>query len=380
MSIAKKVSAILFFIAIVGMLLLLIFWPKKEFSDNENRVLATFPEFSFQSITSGEFMTGFESYVADHFFMRDEWIAAKTRTELLAGKKEVNGVFILKDRLIQKMDGYDRTQFVTNLDAIDSFVERTGIPASIMLVPTACEIDKSMLDANAPVENQKILIESAYARLSGNLSTIDVYSPLYSSRDEYIYYKTDHHWTSLGAYLAYSAASKSLEYESIPYNSFDIRHASHDFLGTLYSKVIYDDMGPDTIDYYYYTGEGSVNVTEVVVDNGREQKSYDSMYFEEYLTQKDQYSSFLGSNQPVVTVKTDSPSGKKLLVIKDSYAHSLVPFLSNHYSEITMVDLRYINTSLDEKVPLDEYDQVLFVYNVENFTEDQNLPKLELTK
>ena len=380
MSIAKKVSAILFFVVIVGMLLLLIFWPKKEFSDNENRVLATFPEFSFQSITSGEFMTGFESYVADHFFMRDEWIAAKTRTELLAGKKEVNGVFILKDRLIQKMDGYDRTQFVTNLDAIDSFVERTGIPASIMLVPTACEIDKSMLDANAPVENQKILIESAYARLSENLSTIDVYSPLYSSRDEYIYYKTDHHWTSLGAYLAYSAASKSLEYESIPYNSFDIRHASHDFLGTLYSKVIYDDMGPDTIDYYYYTGEGSVNVTEVVVDNGREQKSYDSMYFEEYLTQKDQYSSFLGSNQPVVTVKTDSPSGKKLLVIKDSYAHSLVPFLSNHYSEITMVDLRYINTSLDEKVPLDEYDQVLFVYNVENFTEDQNLPKLELTK
>lgn len=380
MSIAKKVSAILFFVVIVGMLLLLIFWPKKEFSDNENRVLATFPEFSFQSITSGEFMTGFESYVADHFFMRDEWIAAKTRTELLAGKKEVNGVFILKDRLIQKMDGYDRTQFVNNLNAINSFVERTGIPASIMLVPTACEIDKSMLDANAPVENQKILIENAYARLSGNLSTIDVYSPLYSSRDEYIYYKTDHHWTSLGAYLAYSAASKSLEYESIPYNSFDIRHASHDFLGTLYSKVIYDDMGPDTIDYYYYTGEGSVNVTEVVVDNGREQKSYDSMYFEEYLTQKDQYSSFLGSNQPVVTVKTDSPSGKKLLVIKDSYAHSLVPFLSNHYSEITMVDLRYINTSLDEKVPLDEYDQVLFVYNVENFTEDQNLPKLELTK
>ena len=380
MSIAKKVSAILFFVVIVGMLLLLIFWPKKEFSDNENRVLATFPEFSFQSITSGEFMTGFESYVADHFFMRDEWIAAKTRTELLAGKKEVNGVFILKDRLIQKMDGYDRTQFVNNLNAINSFVERTGIPASIMLVPTACEIDKSMLDANAPVENQKILIESAYARLSRNLSTIDVYSPLYSSRDEYIYYKTDHHWTSLGAYLAYSAASKSLGYESIPYNSFVIRHASHDFLGTLYSKVIYDDMGPDTIDYYYYTGEGSVNVTEVVVDNGREQKSYDSMYFEEYLTQKDQYSSFLGSNQPVVTVKTDSPSGKKLLVIKDSYAHSLVPFLSNHYSEITMVDLRYINTSLDEKVPLDEYDQVLFVYNVENFTEDQNLPKLELTK
>ena len=174
MSIAKKVSAILFFVVIVGMLLLLIFWPKKEFSDNENRVLATFPEFSFQSITSGEFMTGFESYVADHFFMRDEWIAAKTRTELLAGKKEVNGVFILKDRLIQKMDGYDRTQFVNNLNAINSFVERTGIPASIMLVPTACEIDKSMLDANAPVENQKILIESAYARLSRNLSTIDV--------------------------------------------------------------------------------------------------------------------------------------------------------------------------------------------------------------
>ncbi|MGI5896053.1 MAG: DHHW family protein [Oscillospiraceae bacterium] len=380
MSTAKKVSALVFFVLITGVLLLLIFLPKKEFSDNENRVLATFPELSFESITSGEFMKGFETYVADHFFLRDEWISAKTRTELLAGKKEVNGVFVLGDRLIQKCEDYDRTNVAKNVAAMKEFAENTGIPTSVMLVPTACEIQKDLLDPNAPVLNQKMLIDSVYTRLSDSLSVIDAYTMLYSSKDEYIYYKTDHHWTSLGAYFGYSAASKALGYESIPRSSFNIEHASHSFLGTLYSKVIYDDMGPDTIDYYYYPSPKGVEVTTVTVNPGKNEKVYNSLYFREYLEQKDQYSSFLGSNQPVVNVKTDLAGGKKLLVIKDSYAHSLVPFLTQHYSEITMVDLRYINSDLSERVDLASYDQVLFVYNVETFAEDQNLPKLSLTK
>ncbi len=294
------------------------------------------------------------------------------------GKKEVNGVFVLKDRLIQKVEDYDRTLVAKNVNAINQFAKRVGIPCAMMLVPTACEIQKDQLDSNAPVLNQKMLIESVYSRMDGQLSTIDAYSPLYSSKDEYIYYKTDHHWTSLGAYLGYSAASKALGYQSVPLNSFDIQHASHDFYGTLYSKVIYDQTGPDTIDYYSYPK--GTSVSKVVVDNGREKKEYDSMYFREYLDQKDKYSSFLGSNQPFVTVRSNAPGGKKLLVIKDSYAHSLVPFLTQHYSEITMVDMRYINVNLKDKLKLEDYDQVLFLYNAENFIEDQDLVKLSFTK
>ena len=378
MSNAKKISAIIFFLAITIVPLLILFLPQKTFSENENRVLTGFPSASWDNIESGKFMKDFEGFFADHFILRDEWIAAKTKTELLMGKKEVNGVFVLKDRLIQKVEDYDRTLVAKNVNAINQFAKRVGIPCAMMLVPTACEIQKDQLDSNAPVLNQKMLIESVYSRMDGQLSTIDAYSPLYSSKDEYIYYKTDHHWTSLGAYLGYSAASKALGYQSVPLNSFDIQHASHDFYGTLYSKVIYDQTGPDTVDYYSYPK--GTSLSKVVVDNGREKKEYDSMYFREYLDQKDKYSSFLGSNQPFVTVRSNAPGGKKLLVIKDSYAHSLVPFLTQHYSEITMVDMRYINVNLKDKLKLEDYDQVLFLYNAENFIEDQDLVKLSFTK
>jgi hypothetical protein len=375
---AKKISAIIFFLVITVIPLLILILPKKEFSENENRVLTPFPNFTWDNIQSGKFMKDFEGFFSDHFMMRDEWIATKTQTELLAGKKEVNGVFVLNDRLIQKVEDYDRTLVAKNVSAINGFAKRVQIPCTMMLVPTACEIQKDQLDPNVPVLNQKMLIESVYSRMAGQLSTVDVYTPLYSSKDEYIYYKTDHHWTSLGAYLGYSAASKSLGYQTIPLNSFNIQHASHDFYGTLYSKVIYDKTGPDTIDYYSYPKGTTVN--KVVVSTGSSEKYYDSMYFREYLSKKDKYSSFLGNNQPFVTVHSNAKSGKKLLVIKDSYAHSLVPFLTQHYSEITMVDLRYINVDLNEKLKLNDYDQVLFVYNVETFAEDQNIVKLNFTE
>lgn len=378
MSNAKKISAIIFFLVITVIPLLIIILPKKEFSENENRVLTAFPSFTWDNIQSGKFMKDFEGFFSDHFIMRDEWIATKTQAELLAGKKEVNGVFILKDRLIQKVEDYDRTLVAKNVSAINGFAKRVKIPCTMMLIPTACEIQKDQLDPNVPVLNQKMLIESVYSRMAGQLSTVDVYSPLYASKDEYIYYKTDHHWTSLGAYLGYSAASRSLGYQTISLNSFDIQHASHDFYGTLYSKVIYDKTGPDTIDYYSYPK--GTTVSKVVVDTGSSKKNYDSMYFREYLSQKDKYSSFLGSNQPFVTVHSNAKSGKKLLVIKDSYANSLVPFLTQHYSEITMVDLRYINVNLNEKLSLDDYDQILFAYNVESFVEDQNIVKLNFTE
>ncbi len=378
MSNARKISAIVFFFIITLIPVLILILPQKDFSENENRVLTSFPSLTWDSIASGKFMKDFESFFADHFVLRDSWIAAKTQTELLAGKKEVNGVFVLKDRLIQKVEDYDRTLVNKNVNALIGFSDRVEVPCAMMLIPTACEIQKDRLDPNAPILNQKMLIESVYSRMDGRLSTVDVYSPLYSSKDEYIYYKTDHHWTSLGAYLGYSAASKALGYQTVSLNSFDVQHASHSFYGTLFSKVIYDKTGPDTIDYYFYPK--GTTVKEVVVDTGSEKKVYDSMYFREYLTQKDQYSSFLGSNQPAVTVRSNAPSGKKLLVIKDSYAHSLVPFLTQHYSEITMIDLRYINVALNQKYDLSEYDQILFVYNVENFIEDQNIVKLNFTE
>lgn len=377
MSKARMISAILFFAIIIIVPVLLFVLPKQTFSENENRVLAEFPELSWESIQSGKFMQGIDAYLSDHFLLRDQWIGMKTDLELAAGKKEVNGVYILSDRLIGKMPEYDPAEVKKNTDAIVAFSQRFGKPVSMILAPTAVEINASMLDANAPKARQKQLIETVYAQLNNNkVATVDLFSPFQSASDQNIYYKSDHHWTSYGAYLAYNASAKSLGIQSVPLSSFNIEHASHDFLGTLYSKTMYDRMGKDTIDIYSYP-EGT-QVTEVIVNPGAAEKRYDSMYFREFLNKKDKYSVFLGSNEPVVTVKTDAENGKRLLVFKDSYAHSLVPFLTQHYSEITMVDMRYIRQTIDKTVDLSQYDQALFVYNAETYVSDTSIAKLAL--
>lgn len=377
MSKARVISAVLFFAIILIVPILLLVLPKQTFSENENRVLAEFPEFSWESIQSGKFMKGIDDYLSDHFLMRDQWIGWKTDLELISGKKEVNGVYILSDRLVGKMPQYDQADVKKNTDAIVAFAERFGKPVSMILAPTAVEIDGDMLNANAPKAEQKSLIDGVYAQLSDHkISTVDLFTPLQSASDQYIYYKSDHHWTSYGAYLAYNASAKSLGIQSVPLSNFNIEHVSHDFLGTLYSKTMYDRMGKDTIDLYSYPA--GAQVTEVIVNPGANEKKYESMYFREFLDKKDKYSVFLGSNQPVITVKTNANNGKRLLILKDSYAHSLVPFLSLHYSEITMVDMRYVKQSLDQTVDLSQYDQALLVYNAETYVSDTSIAKLAI--
>ena len=377
MSKARIISAVLFFAIILVVPVLLFALPKQTFSENENRVLAEFPKLSWDSIESGKFMQGIDAYLSDHFLLRDQWIGMKTDLELAAGKKEVNGVYVLHDRLIGKMPEYDPAEVKKNTDAVVAFSQQFGKPVSMLLAPTAVEINASMLDSNAPKAGQKQLIEEIYAQLNDNkVATVDLLSPFQSASDQNIYYKSDHHWTSYGAYLAYNASAKSLGIQSIPLSSFNIEHASHGFLGTLYSKTMYDRMGKDTIDIYSYP-EGT-QVTEVIVNPGAAEKRYESMYFREFLNKKDKYSVFLGSNEPVITIRTNAENEKRLLVIKDSYAHSLVPFLSQHYSEITMVDMRYIKQSLGKTVDLSRYDQALFVYNAETYVSDTSIAKLAL--
>ncbi|MDE7228945.1 MAG: hypothetical protein K2N56_00565, partial [Oscillospiraceae bacterium] len=166
---------------------------------------------------------------------------------------------------------------------------------------------------------------------------------------------------------------------ALGYGSFNIETASSEFRGTLFSKTRDDSITPDEMTYFHpSSGEQKIKMT---CNSGSGISTYDSLYVREFLDQKDKYSSFTGSNVPIVDIKTGVENGKSLLVIKDSYAHSLVPFLANHYSRITMVDMRYINGDLNMFVDLDSYDQALFMYNAITFAQDaQNINKLRLTK
>lgn len=367
-----------FFLFLLAMpILTLINLPEEDrpFSENENRYLSGFPEISFESYVDKSAMTGFEDWFSDRFFGREAWIKLKNGTERFIGKTEVNGIFTVDDRMMQVWEGYDPAFVDKNLAAINKFTEKNaGIPVYFMLAPTSQELYSHLLPDCTPTGSQSEL--NAYCRENLECGFIDIFPVMKSHADEYIYYRTDHHWTSYGAYLAYAEAAKSLGYQPLPLSAFDIEHASSDFRGTLYSKTLDDSITPDIIDYYHNTSDSNLTLT---INDGMSVKDYDSLYFREYLDVKDKYSSFMGTNSPVMTITTEeNNNGQSILIFKDSYAHAFIPFLTSHYSKITVLDMRYINASYNTLVDMEEYDSVLILYNAITFTEDSHIRKLNM--
>lgn len=375
----KIVLVSVFFLILLAIpILTFVNLPEEErpFSENENRYLSAFPEITFETYLDKSAMTGFEEWFADRFFGRENWIKLKNGTERFIGKTEVNGIFTEDDRMMQVWEGFDSDFIDKNLDAINFFADKhSDVPVYFMLAPTSQEIYSGLLPDCTPIGSQNEL--NSYCRERLECKFIDIFPTMKAHSNEYIYYRTDHHWTSYGAYIAYTEASKQLGFQATPLSSFDIEHASTDFRGTLYSKTLDDGVTPDIIDYYHFNGEN--NGLKLTINDGMEVKEYDSLYFREYLDVKDKYSSFMGTNSPMMTITSEgNPNGQSILIFKDSYAHSFIPFLTNHYSKITILDMRYINAGYSTLVDVSEYDSVLVLYNAITFSEDSNIRKLRM--
>ncbi|MCD7822779.1 MAG: hypothetical protein LUG86_01980 [Oscillospiraceae bacterium] len=377
----KKVVQILNIAVFLGFLVVLavasLAVPKDDYSETENRYLADMPDFSVSDWFSGDYSEDLTSWLDDHFAMRTNWISLHTSLELLQGRSEVNGVYISDNRLIELTDEIDYSVVDNSLEAISYLSELSDTPVYLMLVPTAAEIYSDEVVYTEKKVSQRELITYSYDYLLENSSVqpIDVYSTLYMSREEYIYYRTDHHWTSKGAYLAYIQAADSMGYTASSIDKFDVRYASHSFYGSLHSKVLYSGIQADSIEFYL---SNTRTVSKVTTDE-EGNVTYTSVFDESYLSRKDKYLCYLGSNTALTQVVSDSAGGK-LLVIKDSYANCLIPFLAENYCEIDVIDLRYLTTLANYIDDLAEYDSILILYNAQNFAEDTNLPKLKLMK
>lgn len=390
----------LFALTLCGTSLLTAVLPKKEKSENENRYLEKMPtivnEKKLESAKNpadvwnsikwryindrkgNAFKDDFETFLCDHLAGREAWVKFSNRIQSLSGKQEINGVYTLGDQMIQTFKGYDEEIVNDSIKAINAFAERFPEKQMyFMLAPTAQEFCMNKIPSYVDLMSEKTFIEDCYKKVQ-DIAAIDCRSFLAGRADEYIYYRTDHHWTSLGAFYAYQSAAKVLGYAAYGYGYFNIETASGDFRGTLYSKTLDDSITPDSIEYYVLPkNEPKIKMTCI---NGADVKEYDSLYVRDFLNEKDKYSSFTGSNVPVVEIETDVDNEKSLLIVKDSYAHSLVPFLAKHYSKITMVDMRYIHVSLNELIDMKDYPQVLFMFNVISFAEDCGVTNLGLTK
>lgn len=354
--------------------------PDRDFSEDENRYLAQRPEldaddfklslapFSGESgdFFTGKFMSDFETYLTDQFVFRDEWIAAKAMAERLAGKGENNGVYLCdKDTLIPRFDRPDPTKVTNNLDYVNKLVENVDVPVYFSLIPGKVSVWADRLPAGAPNASEGDILTQAQTTTQAHW--VDIASALEAHKDEDIYYRLDHHWTSLGAYYGYAALMEAMGLETTPLSDYEKTTVSTDFKGTTYSSSGVRWMAPDSIDIY--VPEEGITVTAW---NGTQPEA-GVLYDWSKLEVKDKYSFFLGGNKPLAVVKGQNTAGPKLLVIRDSYSDSLAPFLTADFSEVHLFDPRYNKTPVSQYVAENGIDQVLVLYSVSNFVTDGNL-------
>lgn len=369
----RILSAFLFLAVLLVFSAVTLLKPKKTVSETENRTLAERPHLSVASLLDKSFMADTDVYLADHFFARTELVQTKYTAEMLLGRKELGGVYITDDRLIAKTtdEEVNASNIDASLAAINTFASNTETPVAMLLAPTAAAVYANTLPDNAPNYDQNALLQHATDTLREHVTMINTFNALSSMRDEYIYYRTDHHWTSYGAYCAYQAAIKKLGFSPIAYDKYSVEHVSNSFRGTLYAKCLYSDIEPDFLDLYTY--ESGAKVTGVTVSDGIQETKHDGLYYREYLDTMSQYNVYLGQNTAMVKIQTDVRNDKKLLLFKDSYANSLIPFLTQHYSEIVVLDLRYIRGSYRDFAVPEDFSQVLLLYNAITFATDQNV-------
>lgn len=366
--------------------------PDKSFSELENRTLAQRPALSLDDfrlawpvkdsgrVFTGEFMSEFETYVTDQFPARDAWVGGKAWLEKLTGKQENNGVYFCDDAtLIPKFteESWDESRLTRNLSMVASFAEKAGVPVAFGLIPTQATVWAEKLPDNAPNYDQKQILDRAAAEVTGAVP-VDFYTTLMAHQSEPIYYRTDHHWTSLGAYYGYAALGSVLGYTPVSLDSLTKTTVSTEFYGTTFSNSGVRWVAPDEMDIYIpETDTVSVTSYRKADAAGNMVGESGQLYDESFLQKKDKYSMFLGGNQALCKIQTGLTGKPKLLIVRDSYADSLVPFLTQHFSEIHLIDLRYLKRpAVSEYIQQNGIDQVLVLYSVPNFVSDPNLPVL----
>lgn len=366
-SLIGKIFILLLFLVLIVNLIA----PDKEKSEQENRMLETMPKLTISSITSGDFMEQWESYMSDQFVGRNLWRKIKVGLDRLGGSRMENGVYIGKDgQLLEDIALPDEEQFSENVSAVKSFADTyADIPTTVMLVPDAACILSGSLPSFATVEDQRKMFSIVERGLGDSVNWIDAVSVLNKHKGEKLYYKTDHHWTTQAAFYVFQEAAASLGIDGDVSDDYVSYTVTDTFNGVLASKSGVGLSEKEQIDIYVPT-EGDDDVVVNYVDEARKRTS---LYDSSKLETKDQYGVFLGGNTSVVDIKTVSPSQKRLLVVKDSFADCFIPFLTPHYREIVVVDPRYYTGTMEDIMDTYRISDILILYSGNTFMTDNNI-------
>ncbi|MEE8837131.1 MAG: DHHW family protein [Eubacteriales bacterium] len=357
-----------FFLILIIIMILNLIIPDRDYSEGENRSLAKRPAFSPEALADGDFFSDVDTWYSDQFVLRDSWMNLRFTAQKLQGKKETDGVYIGKDGyLMGRPEEADADRNRRTIEAVNAFaVSHKNMHMTAVVVPAAACIMTDKLPDDAPVYDQIGAIRNFTDQLDDTISVPDVISALQDKSSDQLYYKTDHHWTTYGAYTAYVAAANDIGADaSERYMDYTV---SDSFQGTMASRTGCRSS-KDTIDVC----EPIETDLQYVVTYPQTGEKSASIFKRESLNQKDQYEVFFGGNYPTVEIQTTVNNGKSLLIFKDSFANSFVQFLLPFYERITMVDPRYYYDNIDTLMSSEKVTDVLFLYSGDTLLDDQNL-------
>lgn len=340
-------------------------------------MLTVFPKWNIKKVLQGDFQKKYEDYLSDQFWERDKWIAAKNYTERCLGKKETNGVYFGKeDYLFEKYQesDFDKKLIKKNVKilakAVKRWEKRYGKEhIRTLFVPMKEMILSDKIPAFAPQYDESEFLDFLEKEIPEPIF-LSAKKCLLEKKKEEIFYRTDHHWTTQGAYFAYQLWAESMKITPWEENEYVKKKVSNEFQGSTYSKV--NMGGKKDVIYLYYPKKK----LKYSVNYNMGEWETDSLYDMSMLKKKDKYAVFFGGNQGIIEITTNVKNGKTLFVVKDSFANSFLPFAANHFEKTVVIDLRFVNAHIDQIMKIYKPTDILLLYNTVQFMQSKDINKL----
>ena len=372
--IGKYIPAVVFLIFIYGMALWFLFSPKTDYSSSEKRYLQKFPDTNVEKVLSGDFGNEFETFFADQFPQRNTWVGLNAYTALAEGNNGASGVYNCKNGYLINNPVSTDNNLDKNVGAVVDFAKTIDAPTTVMLVPSTGYIADDVL----PTFHDKYNDDEDISKISSTLSKekigfVDLRERFKSEykNGSQLYYKTDHHWTTKGAYTGYQELCKALGIT--PIDDSTLKKDSYpDFYGTTYSSSGFWLTPPDNIEIWSNPKNSDKNIS-VKITEGANVKTSGSMYFTDHLKEDDKYPVFIDGNHALTEITNTNAKNGTILLIKDSFSHSLAPFLAENYSKVVLVDLRYYKESVSQLVSTYNPEQVVVLYGIDNLATDTDI-------
>ena len=373
MKLTSRITALLTLAFIAVFSAITFFGGKRDISPEENRVLAKAPELNAKELYDGRTGEKLDRYVTDHFAGRNRWLVGSSLIQTELSESIVNGVYVSDDRLIST-DDKGITDASAMAEIFDSFARNYDGMVYFAAIPTSAGVYGDVLPGHIVRQTESQQINALYYAMDSDIRKIDAYNILKMLKDNYIYYRNDTKWTSYGAYCVYKTVIQKLGFQPNSYDKYSIEHVTDNFRGNLYNRTLSRRPKADIMDIYEYHNGADVTSCIVVRRDGINAEG--QIFDREKLETGDKYSMYLGDSVPIMRITTSANTDKKLLVIKDDFGDCFVPFLLQHYSEITVVDPSVMSGKLSDYVNADDYGQTLFLFGTDSLSDREMMSKI----